>query len=61
MEKLWLRAYPEGTPAEIDPRDQGSLVDLFEASCRQYAERGAFHNLGTTLNTKYGSISSSLK
>jgi long-chain acyl-CoA synthetase len=49
MEKLWLRAYPEGTPAEIDPRDQGSLVDLFEASCRQYAERGAFHNLGTTL------------
>ena len=49
MDKLWLRAYPEGTPAEIDPDDGGTLVDLFEESCRKFADRPAYHNLGTTL------------
>jgi long-chain acyl-CoA synthetase len=49
MEKSWLHAYPEGTPAEIDPDGAGSLVDVFEESCRRFADRPAFHNLGTTL------------
>jgi long-chain acyl-CoA synthetase len=49
MNKPWLQAYPADTPSEIEPGEPGSLVDLFERSCRQYAERPAFHNLGTTL------------
>ena len=50
MEKLWLSAYPPGTPAEIDPDAYPSLVAIFEESCRRFSSRPAFHNLGVTLN-----------
>ena len=49
MRMPWMNLYPEGTPAEIDVGEHGSLVALFEASCRRFADRPAFHNLGTTL------------
>lgn len=49
MDRPWLNSYPEGTPADIDPGAYGSLVDILEESCRKYADRPAFHNLGTTL------------
>jgi len=47
--KPWLRAYPQGTPAEVNADEYPSLVALFEESCRRFADRPAFHNLGTTL------------
>ena len=50
MDKPWLRAYPKGTPAEIDADAYPSLVAIFEDSCRRFADRPAFHNLGTTLS-----------
>ena len=50
MEKLWLSAYPPGTPAEIDPDAYPSLVAIFEESCRRFSSRPAFHNLGVTLS-----------
>ena len=49
MEKIWLDAYPQGTPAEIDPDAYASLVALLEESCRRFAEPPACHNLGATL------------
>jgi len=49
MEKTWLNAYPPGTPAEIDAAAYPSLVAMFEESCRRFAERPAYHNLGVTL------------
>ncbi len=49
MDKVWLRSYPQGTPAEIDPDAYPSLVALLEGSCRRFAERPAYHNLGVTL------------
>jgi long-chain acyl-CoA synthetase len=49
MEKLWLGSYPEGTPAEIDAAAYPSLVAMFEESCRRFADRPAYHNLGVTL------------
>ncbi len=49
MEKIWLSSYPQGTPAEIDPDAYPSLVALLEESCRRYAERPPYHNLGVTL------------
>lgn len=49
MDKNWLAAYPSGTPAEIDADSQVSLVSMFEESCRRFADRPAYHNLGTTL------------
>ena len=48
-DKSWLRAYPPGVPAEIDPDRYPSLCDLLEASFARYAAAPAFSNLGTTL------------
>jgi long-chain acyl-CoA synthetase len=45
----WIRNYPEGVPAEIHLYDYHSLVDLFEQSCKQFADRVAFENMGATL------------
>ncbi len=48
-DKPWLAAYPPGVPAEIDTERCPSLVHLFEASVRRFADRPAFTNRGTTL------------
>ena len=29
MEKVWLKRYPSGVPAEIDPDEYTSLVEVF--------------------------------
>jgi long-chain acyl-CoA synthetase len=50
MEKRWLGTYPEGTPAEIDAAAYPTLVALFEESCRRFADRPSYHNLGVTLS-----------
>jgi len=50
VQKSWLTAYPPGTPAKIDADAYPSLVSIFEESCRRYAERPAFHNLGVALS-----------
>ncbi len=49
MEKIWLSNYPEGVPEEIDPTQYNSLVELFQKSCEQFADRVAFDNLGCEL------------
>jgi long-chain acyl-CoA synthetase len=48
-EKFWLRDYPPGVPAEIDPDTIRSLKQMFEDACRDYATRPAFSNMGRTL------------
>ncbi len=45
-DRPWLTAYPEGVPADIDPAQYGSLVDLMEESFRKYADRPAYSFLG---------------
>jgi long-chain acyl-CoA synthetase len=42
MDKIWLDSYPPGVPAEIDPDQYGSLVQLLEESFAKYADRNAF-------------------
>jgi long-chain acyl-CoA synthetase len=49
MDAVWTRQYPPGTPAEIDADAFPSLVAIFEDSCRRFADRPAYHNLGVTL------------
>ena len=49
MDKIWLGAYPRGAVAEIDADAYPSLTAIFEASCRRFADRPAYHNLGVTL------------
>ena len=50
MDKKWLNAYPPGVGSEIDVGTFRSLVELFEDSCRRFADRPAYHNLGVTLS-----------
>ncbi|UYO48523.1 long-chain fatty acid--CoA ligase [Rhodopseudomonas palustris] len=42
MERIWLKQYPPGVPADIDVTQYPSLVDLFEESFRKYSDRKAF-------------------
>ncbi len=46
MEKIWLKRYPPNVPAEIDPDEYTSLVEVFERSCHQFGPRLAFTNMG---------------
>ncbi len=48
--KFWLKQYPPGVPAEIDPDAVRSLKHMFEDSCRDFAARPAFTNMGRTLS-----------
>src|SRR6185369_12411560 len=49
MEKIWLKSYPPGVPAEIDYSDYKSVGDLFEKCVKQFADRPAFHCMGKTI------------
>jgi long-chain acyl-CoA synthetase len=42
MEKIWLKSYPEGVPAEIDATQYRSVTHLLEESFRKYADRNAY-------------------
>ena len=49
-ERVWLSAYPEGVPAEIDPTRYGSLVVLMEEAFAQYADRVAYSFMGADIS-----------
>ena len=42
MDKIWLQSYPPGVPAEINPDQYSSLVQLLEESFSKFADRNAF-------------------
>jgi long-chain acyl-CoA synthetase len=42
MERIWLKHYPAGVPADIDPTQYSSLVELLEESFKTFAARKAF-------------------
>ena len=50
MEKVWLKSYPPGVPAEIDPDSYRSLRELFEEACTRYGTRPAYSNFGATIS-----------
>src|SRR5690606_4500735 len=49
-ERIWLKSYPEGIPAEIEPFTQNSLVEMMLDSCRSYGKRTAFISLGRRMS-----------
>jgi long-chain acyl-CoA synthetase len=49
MERTWLKHYPAGVPADIDPGEYASLRDLFEEAVATHGNKPAFANLGATL------------
>lgn len=54
MEKIWLKNYPEGVPAEVDINQYASLKDLLEQSFATYKDLPAVTNMGKTLS--YGEL-----
>ena len=61
MERVWLKSYPPGVPAEIDTSRYASLVDLIEESLKTYADRTAFTCMGTSLSYReYNACSAAL-
>jgi long-chain acyl-CoA synthetase len=51
---FWNDKRPPGVPNEIDLTQYSSIVDVFERSCKKYADRPAFTNMGTTIT--YGEL-----
>ena len=50
MDRIWLKRYPPGVPAEIDPDRYLSLVEPFEEAFARHRDRPAFTNMGTTIS-----------
>jgi long-chain acyl-CoA synthetase len=45
----WFKLYPAGIPKEITENEYSSIIDLFEDSCKKFADRVAFENMGVTM------------
>jgi long-chain acyl-CoA synthetase len=45
MEKMWLKNYQAGVPAEIDVNTYKSVAEVFEKSVTKFADRPAFANM----------------
>ena len=49
MERIWLKDYPAGVPADIDPSRWPSLVAMIEESFARFAAEAAFIGMGKTI------------
>ncbi len=47
--KPWLAHYPPGVPAEIDPAQYGSLIEMIEESFGKYPDLPVYVSMGKTL------------
>jgi long-chain acyl-CoA synthetase len=54
MERIWLKSYPEGVPADIDASAVGSLGDFIKTSVKKFRERTAFISMGKAMS--YGEL-----
>ena len=54
VEKIWLKAYPQGVPAEIDVDRYQSINEILERSYSKYRQLPAFANMGVSLS--YGDL-----
>jgi len=49
MERIWLKSYPPGVPADIDPSHLRTLKELVEKTCREHADNIAFVQMDAEL------------
>lgn len=54
MDKIWLKSYPQGVPAEISIDHVPSLVALFDKACATYADKVAYISMDKTMT--YGQL-----
>ncbi|MDP3086565.1 MAG: long-chain-fatty-acid--CoA ligase [Rubrivivax sp.] len=50
MDKIWLKQYPAGVPAQVDTSRYASLVALLDESLRQYRKLPAFLFMGRSIS-----------
>ena len=50
MDRVWIKRYPSGVPAEINADHYPSLLDIFEQSIAQYPDKTAFINMGKSIS-----------
>ncbi|MCA0403062.1 MAG: AMP-binding protein [Proteobacteria bacterium] len=50
MDKIWLKHYQEGVPAEIDLDNKETIVSIFERSTTNFAENTAYENFGSSIS-----------
>ncbi len=53
-DKIWLKSYPPGVPAEIDSLEIRPLNDILVTACEEFATRPAFSCMGKALT--YGEL-----
>jgi long-chain acyl-CoA synthetase len=46
MNRFWLKSYPPGVPADIDPARLTSLAELLRQACTAYRDRPAYEQMG---------------
>lgn len=49
MDRIWLKSYPPGVPAQVNPADLRTLKELVEKTCAEHADRVAFIQMGAQL------------
>ena len=49
-EKIWLKEYPAGVPAEIDAGRYGSIAEMVETVCAKFADKPAYDNFGCSMS-----------
>ncbi len=49
MEKIWLKSYPKGVPAEINPDAYRSIPQLIDENIGKYRDRPAYICMGKTI------------
>ncbi len=48
-QRPWLKSYPKDVPANIDPSQYETLLDLFEETFKKYGRQPAFSNMGKSI------------
>ncbi|MDA1117063.1 MAG: long-chain-fatty-acid--CoA ligase [Proteobacteria bacterium] len=50
MERIWLKSYPAGVPAEVGKLQYKSVGDLVDKKVVEFRDRPAFHSMGKTIS-----------
>ena len=54
VEKVWLKQYPKGVPAEVDVAAYASLNEILVQSCARFGALPAYRNMGVSIS--YGEL-----
>ena len=49
MDRFWLKSYPQGVPADIDPSQYKSLIQLLDEAFKKYSDKPAYSFMGAEM------------